>query len=309
MKIVAPPRIIFICSLLAVNAQCILAQDYLDLATFSYTTALNKSIEDSQEDNAIQEWNLNLDFPVPLNPKNVLITGITAGNIRVGLYPSPDPVTNLYAISMRLGINTTYSEQWAGTYLLIPKVASDFSSGFSRGKQIGAIGILTNTKTNRLKYMYGLYANSEEFGLLVVPIFGIYYKSENERFEANVLLPVKADLNYQLGAKTSAGLRFDGLGTSYDIQTPGFSDHYVTRASNELYTYGQVNLSASLLLRAKIGYAFFRNYKVYDSDDSIDLSLVGIFFGENRNILNQDIGDGFQFKTELIYRFNISKKK
>ena len=287
----------------------LMAQDYFDIASFSYTTALNRSFEDTVEDNAIQEWNLNLDVPLVLSPKNALITGISAGSINVGLYPSSMPSTNLYAISLRLGINTTYSEKWAGTYLIIPKVASDFTSGFSRGKQIGAIGLLTNTKTNKLKYTYGLFANSEEFGLLVVPIFGVYYKSENDLFEANVLLPVRVDLNYELSGTTSAGLRFDGLGTSYDIQNPGFNDHYVTRASNELYVYGQLKLTSSLLLRAKLGYAFFRNFKVYDSDETIDLSLVGIFFGDNRTILNRDIGDGFQFKTELVYRFDLSKRK
>jgi hypothetical protein len=309
MKLGVPIRIFIITSFLFGIGLSLTAQDYIDLATFSYTTALNRSFEDLTEDKAIQEYNLSLDFPIVLDAKNALITGISAGSIRVGLYPSSMPSTNLYAFSLRLGWNTTYSEKWAGTYLLIPKVASDFSSGFSRGKQLGAIGILTNTKTSKLKYMYGLYANAEEFGLLVVPIFGVYYKSENDLFEANVLLPVKVDLNYQLSTTTSAGLRFDGLGTSYDIQTPGFTDHYVTRASNELYAYGQLKITSSLLLRAKIGHAFFRNYKVYDSDATIDLSLVGIFFGENRTILNRDIGDGFQFKTELVYRFDLSKKK
>jgi hypothetical protein len=309
MKTWVPARIIVLFFFLVKSGPSLLAQDYIDLATFSYTTALNRSFEDTSEDRAIQEWNLNLDFPIVLDPKNALITGITAGSIGVGLYPSTMPRTTLYSLGLRLGWNTTYSEQWSGTYLLMPKVASDFSSGLSRGKQLGAIGLLTNTKTNRLKYTYGLYLNREEFGLLVVPIFGIYYLSENSLFEANVLLPVRVDLNYGLSATTSVGLRFDGLGTSYDIQNPGFNDHYVTRASNELYVYGQVKLTSSLLLRVKIGHAFFRNYKVYSTDDTIDLSLVGIFFGGDRTILNRDIGDGFQLKTELVYRFDLSKKK
>jgi len=311
MKTAVSARIIILFTFLAGYGQSLIAQEYIDLASFSYTTALNRSFEDIAQDKAIQEWNLNLDFPIVLNAKTTLVTGIAAGRIQVGLYPSSMPLTNLYALSLRLGINTIYSDKWSGTYLIIPKVASDFNSGFSRGKQLGAIGVLTNTKTSHLKYMYGLYANGEEFGLLVVPIFGVYYKSENSRFEANILLPIKADLNYQLGATTSYGLRFDGLGTSYDIQTPGFpgsTNNYVTRASNDLYVYGQFKITPSLLLRAKIGYAFFRNYKVYNADDTIDLSLVGIFFGDNRTILNTDIGDGLQFKTELVYRFDLSKK-
>ncbi len=286
----------------------LMAQDYLDIASFSYTTALNRSYEDGMVDNDIVEWNLGLDVPIPLTPSKVLITGFMANSIDVGLYPSPQPRTTLYALSMRLGWNTVYSEKWSGTYVFVPKVASDFTSGFSRGKQLGFIGLLTNTKSARLKYTYGLYTNTEEFGMLLVPLLGIYYRSPNDRWEYNFLLPARADINYRISKNTSTGFRFDGLGSSFSIQNPGFPDHYVTRSSLEFYGYGEVKVSPNLFLRAKIGYAYARNYRVYSSEDKISLSLVGIFFGDKRNSLNSDLEDGFQAMAKLIYRFNLSKR-
>ncbi|NNJ88650.1 MAG: hypothetical protein HKP53_04560 [Eudoraea sp.] len=302
-------RIIFLTGMLVCKALCLPAQDYLDLASFSYTTALNRSFEDLPNDKAIQEWNLTLDAPIVLSPKTALITGITAGSIRVGLYPSSAPITNLYTLSLRLGWNTVYSEKWSGTYLIVPKISSDFTSGFRNGKQIGFIGLLTNTKSARLKYMYGLYTNTEEFGFLIVPLAGIYFKSSNDLWTANLLLPARADINYRFNDNTSTGISFDGLGSSFSIQNTGFSDHYVTRSSLEFYGYGEFKVSPNLFLRAKFGYSYARNYRVYSQDDQVRLSLVGIFFGNKAASLNTDLEDGFQAKAQLIYRFDLSNRK
>ncbi|NER11327.1 hypothetical protein SAMN06265375_103317 [Muriicola jejuensis] len=285
------------------------AQEYLDLASFSYTTSFNSNVLDEDRDTSIQEWSLNVDLPLVLDEETALIFGLGSNKIDVELIPSPQPATELYSINLRLGINRVFSEKWTGTFLLIPKVASDFTSGFRKGNQIGAVALLSFKKHERLKYSYGFYVNKEEFGLLLVPILGVYYKSPNNRFEADVFAPARIDLNFGLGQRTSAGLRFDGLGSSFSIQNPGFQDHYVTRVSNDLYTYAQLAVTRNILLRAKLGYAFFRNFKVYENDDKIGLSLVGIFFGDNREILNQDIRDSFQFKMEMVYRFHFKSNK
>ncbi len=282
------------------------AQEYLDLASLSYTTSFNSNVLDEDRDTSIKEWNLNVDIPWVLDEDTALLLGMGTNKIDVELIPSPEPATELYSIALRMGINKVFSERWSGTFLLIPKVASDFTNGFRKGNQIGAVVLLTRKRDNRLKYSYGIYGNKEEFGLLLVPILGVYYKSPNDRFEADIFAPARVDLNLRLGEQTSAGLRFDGLGTSFSIQKPGYRDHYVTRVSNDLYTYTQYNLTPNILLRAKLGYSFFRNYKVYDNDEKIDLSLAGIFFGNDREILNQDIRDSFQFKLEMVYRFNFA---
>lgn len=307
MRSLLLPRFAVFCCIYLYSISPLLAQDYIDLASFSYTSSFERTLEDTNIEAAIQEWNINLDLPLVLNNENALIFGLSANTINVDLIPTPNPETNLYATTLRLGWNTTFNERWSGTFLLMPKVASDFSSGFRRGKQIGAVVLFTQTRTDRLKYLYGIYGNTEEFGLLLVPILGVYYKSADNLFEADVFLPVRVDLNYSLSNTVSAGLRFDGLGSSFSLQKEGFNDHYVTRASNELYLYGQYKITPSLLLRGKFGYSFFRNFKVYDNEDKIDLSLVGIFFGNDREILNQDLNDSFQFKLEMVYRFNLIK--
>jgi hypothetical protein len=188
--------------------------------------------------------------------------------------------------------------------MVIPKFASDFNDSFKRGFQMAFLGLLTRTKSDNLNYSLGLYTNTEEYGLQIVPLLGAYYLSKDNRLEINMLLPVLADIQYGLGEKTRLGMNFDGLGTSYALNSPGFSNTYINKSSNELFTYLQYAIQPSLLLRLKVGYAFFRAFKVYDEDDKISFSLSSIYFGDDRTVLNSGIQDGLIFKVSLLYRLH-----
>lgn len=285
------------------------AQDYIDIASVSYMTTPAATYEDGSSGSAINEWNIDLDFPIVLNEKTALLTGFSANQLQIRLNPTSIDRTSLNAISMRLGMHHTYSEKWDATYMIIPKIASDFTNGFSTGYQWAALALFSKTKSPRVKYTYGLYTNTEEYGLMIVPILGGYFKSADHLWEAKVLLPIKVDVNYMLRPSLRTGLVFDGLGTSYSLQNAEYADHYVNRASNELYGYLQHKVTPSIYLRAKVGYSFLRAYKVYDSDDTISFSTASIFFGDNRTVLNTDVTDGFQFKAELVYRFNFPSQQ
>jgi hypothetical protein len=167
--------------------------------------------------------------------------------------------------------------------------------------------VLTKTRTKKQSYSVGIFANTEEYGLQLVPLLGLYYLSTDNRFEANFLLPIRAELSYGLGANTRLGMRFDGLGTSYAVNSPPYPNTYVNKSSNELFAYLQYALGPSLLLRFNTGYAFFRAYKTYDTDDKIAFSIASIYFGDNRTILNSGLQDGLLFKFEAVYRFHFKE--
>ena len=155
-----------------------------------------------------------------------------------------------------------------------------------------------------LKYKFGVYANTENYGLLVVPLLGLYYLSPNQKFETNLNLPIIADANYKIGHKTWLGMKFDGLGTTYNLTAQNYtsSGAYVSKVSNELVSYLRFQLSKSIYLNTKIGYAISRSYGIYDTNDKVDWSLASIYFGDNRTQLNTNFKDGALFKIELLYR-------
>jgi len=153
-----------------------------------------------------------------------------------------------------------------------------------------------------LKYRYGLYANTEKYGVIVVPIFGLYYVSSNKKFEADLNLPIIADINYRIRNKLWLGMQFDGLGTTYNLNEQSYSVNgaYVSKTSNELVSYLRFQLSKSVYLNTKIGYAISRNYELYDANDKIDLALTSFYFGDNRTQLNERFKDGAIFKVALF---------
>ena len=189
--------------------------------------------------------------------------------------------------------------------MLFPKIASDLEGFTKEDLQLGLVTLLTFTKKENLKYKVGIYANTEKYGSMIVPLLGLYYLSPHKKFEANVTLPVAFDLNYELFHKTIMGVNFDGLSKTYNLNKPLYSskNEYVEKISNELFTYVRFELGKSLYLKTKAGYAISRTYKIYDSNDKIDLALSSFRFGDNRNQLNQNIKTGAIFKVELLYRF------
>jgi long-subunit fatty acid transport protein len=155
-----------------------------------------------------------------------------------------------------------------------------------------------------------MFANTENYGVILVPILGLYYLSANENFEANLNLPINGDLNYRVCKKAVIGMRFDGLGTTYNLHQSinNTNNAYVAKNSNELFNYLRFELTKSVYLNTKIGYALGRNYEVYDSNDKIDLAVSFFYFGDDRTQLNDNFKNGVIFKIELLYRIHFELK-
>ncbi|MFL1012813.1 DUF6268 family outer membrane beta-barrel protein [Flavisericum labens] len=282
-----------------------LAQNYFDIANISYTNTPSNDFEVSESQTTVEELALELNFPVVINEKTILLTGFFTNKTKVKL-DTNIPSHNLNVLGLNVGINKTLNDTWSTTFMLFSKIASDEIKLSKNNHQIAFLSLFTKKKRSDLKYRYGVYANTEKYGLIVVPIFGVYYLSNNKKFEANLNLPIIGDLNYRLNEKSWAGMRFDGLGTTYNLNNQNYSPNgaYVSKTSNELVGYFRYKLSKSLYVSAKAGYAIVRNYKVFDSEDKIDLALTAFYLGDNRTQLNERFKDGAIFKVELLYRLH-----
>ena len=281
------------------------SQNYLDIAKLSYTNTPNNSFENSNNKTTIEEFALELNFPIKLNEKTVILTSFYGNKTNLKLdYNTSNESLNV--IGLGLGINKTFNDKWSSTILVFPKLAADKLSFSGDNMQLGFLALFTNKKRENLKYKFGVYANTENYGLLVVPLLGLYYLSPNQKFEANLNLPIIADANYRIGNKTWLGMKFDGLGTTYNLTNQNYTSNgaYVSKVSNELVSYLRLQLSKSIYLNTKIGYAISRSYGIYDTNDKVDWSLASIYFGDNRTQLNTNFKDGVLFKIELLYRLH-----
>ena len=281
------------------------SQDYFDIAKFTYTNTPPNNFSTSNGQTTVEEIGLELNFPIPINNKTILLTGLFSNRTRVKLDAKMSH-TNLYVVGLNIGVNTIFNEQWSATFMNYSKLASDKITFSKKNLQAALLTLVTNKKRDDLKYNYGFYANTEKFGLLVVPIFGVYYVSPNKKFEVNLNLPIMADLNYKLRNNIWLGMKFDGLGTTYHINESIYSSSgaYVSKISNEIFGYLMFQLNNSLNINTKVGYAVRRNYEVYDANDKVKLTLGPFYFGDDRTRLNEGFENGVIFKVELLYRLH-----
>lgn len=280
------------------------AQNYFDIGSISYANTPSNKFENSSEQTGVEELELKLNFPVVIDEKNVLLTGLYANRIQVKLDPDFSGNTNLNTIGLILGLNHTYSEKWSATYMILPKISSDLNELSGKDFQLGLLSLFNYTKRSDLKYKIGLFANTERYSLSLLPLLGLYYQSPDKKLEANLTLPISADVNYQLFEKTKVGLNFDGLGSSYNVNKRLYidKDTYAVKSSNELFAYLMFQLGTSFYVKPKLGYSIFRTYKVFENNDKVDFSVGPFYIGDNRTQLNTNFEDGAIFKIEMVYR-------
>ncbi len=287
----------------------IIAQNYVDLAKIWYANTPLNQFDSSGVETRVQEMGLDVNLPIVLNERNAFLTGFTFGRSSARVSSENDNVSSIYTILLKLGLNIKHSDKWTGTYLFMPKLSSDLKNISRDDFQFGGLVLIDYKKRQKFKYRFGLYYNSELFGPYFVPLFGIYYKSPNDKFEINATLPVWLDLNYRLASWFKAGSNFSGLTRTFNINEPQFAENgeYLVKQSNEIFLYGQFEIQKSIIIQTKIGYSIGRRYSIYDETDKVGFGLLLFRFDDDRDQLNSEFADGLILRVRLIYRIFISE--
>lgn len=283
------------------------AQDYVDIFKLtSHNTTLG-NLKDNYETD-VNNLNMEVYYPTVLNEKLVLLTGFTAENTNLNLNQFSDR-SNLTMTRLNLGFKYQHSEKWSGTYVLLPKLASDFNGVDSNDFQLGAIAVFDYKTSETFKWKFGLYSSTENFGTTLTPLIGLWHRSKNEKFYINATLPIRMDMNYALTKNFSVGSDLLTSIKSYNLEQTT-SNFYVQEESIRLAMYASYGLlDNALLLRAKVGLDT-TDYGLYNSNDTIGVQVLTIQLGgDDRNRLNAEFDSSIFFGGDIIYRFDLNKKK
>ncbi|TXB65478.1 hypothetical protein FRY74_08635 [Vicingus serpentipes] len=305
MKLVLALKKLLVVLLFSVLPLFTFTQNYIDLVKFSYSaTPENKIKDDTLNLNSktqLIDFGIDLTAPIVLKNKNVFISGVVYEQTNLKTAKTNNLI---YTINPKIGYKTNHSENFSSTIILLPKLSSDLKKINGNHFQIGGLALFEKTKTKNFKYKFGAYYNHELFGPFAVPLLGFYYKSENQKFEANFTLPVYAGLNYRLKSWLNSGISFNSFVRSFyigDVQ-----NQYLVKTSNEIFALLQLHSKTThLIIEPQVGYSVGRSYRVYDSSDKVDFGFSAFKFGDDRKQLNQDFEDGLIFKVRLLYRFMI----
>jgi hypothetical protein len=284
------------------------SQEYIDLFSVNYGKSQKTNFENSSIDTYITTFQTNLTLPVVIDEKYTAITGVNFNSYNLQLFPESNN-NNLYSTTLRAGLRIAHSEKWSGVYLLLPKIASDYINLSTEDFYLGGVALLKYKRDENFGYSLGLYASTEAFGVTMTPLVGLYYHSPNRRFEMNFFMPNDADINYSLTDKTKIGFDFLGHGNSYKVTTDDLRSNYIQNNSIDFSTYvQQAVFDKRVLLRLKMGYSL-NQFRVYPIDQKLDLQILALKFGDNREKLFENKSNTLLLKVEAIYRFDLSKVK
>lgn len=285
------------------------SQNYVDILKMSASTTPDNTFDSSSTKTKLNELLVDLTVPVKINDGFSVLTGAIYEDIQTKLFA--DGIVKIFgSTTVKLGFNKQLTEKWSTTVVALPKIASDYNSFNNKDFQLGGIALFKFKKRDNLNFKTGLYYNSEIFGPFFVPMLGMYYQSPNKKFEANIMLPLQADVNYQVLPFMNVGVNFNGQIRTYHLNnvTDTNPNAYVAKATNELFGYLKFNFTKSISLQTKIGQSFGRSYKVYDYNDKVDFGLPATFIGPKRQQLNSNFSNGLIFQATLVYRISLEKK-
>lgn len=209
------------------------AQDYLDILKVSHSQATLGNVIDSLETD-VSNTNIELYMPIPITQKAVILAGFTYEKTGLGnmffdfgeaQYDFVDGSKNLIMTRFNLGMKIKHGNNWSGTYVALPKLASDFSNLGADDFQIGGLALLEKKYSSRKVLKFGAYVSSENFGTTVTPIIGLWYKSKNGKFYVNATLPIRADVNYSLTDAFSLGANLLSSVKSYNLSNERNSEY------------------------------------------------------------------------------------
>lgn len=282
------------------------AQLYLDLVKINAGTVYNSGFEDSDVENRISLLDISTIVPIPISKKVVLSTGVDVITQRLKLFPD-DSYRNLGLVAFKAGVTVRHTKKFSGTYVFIPKFASEGLNINSDNFFYGGVAILRYRKRENLTYQFSMYVGDEAWGPLIAPSFGFYYLSPNKKWEANVALPSNIDLGYHLNKRNTIGFSSRVLVKSYMLDDdPDHGQLYAESSNIEIGPYFQRKfMNDKLLLGFKAGYSLL-DYQVFSQNDKIPLRLSAIPISDDRTRLNSTLTSNFLVQLKLTYRLDLS---
>jgi hypothetical protein len=276
------------------------AQDYIDLVKVSYNQATLGNV-DNEAETEVGNFNLDVFAPIPITEKVVALAGVTYENTRLGLNHS-DVRTNLIMTRLTMGVKYAHGNDWSGTYVALPKLASDFENIGGDDFQMGGLVLLEKKYTRRYGLKFGLYASSENFGTTLTPLAGLWYKSKNNKFYINAVLPIRADVNYSITSNFSVGANLLTSIKSYNLSQAD-DLFYVQEESIRFSLFAAYGfMDDMLILRGRVGFDT-TDYGLYGEGDTIGVQvLTAPLGGDDRNRLNSEFDSAVFFGLDLIFR-------
>lgn len=242
-----------------------LSQPYIDIVNFRYLHS-PKSIESySGRSLSLQYFNFSTNLPITNPERKVMMlaspyadrwTLPMEGQKDLQLQSFALPVTTIFSLNEKWNLSTTII------------VRNNSSNTDKKDWQLGGAVITGRKKSDALTYRFGLYMNSEFFGIFIVPLAGIHWKI-NRNTQVFGLLPGNLVFEKKAGNKTYYGAGFRSMTNSY-----GHHEMYYRIDENQLGLYIDQHLTKNIVLNLEAGHSLFRKIRTgtrYQKGERLDV--------------------------------------
>lgn len=283
----------------------VFTQQKFTVAILDYMFSPNNTYEEKDTTSFTGYFSGSISYPIVLNEKSTIITGIRGNSWAVKYDPEQIWPTNFYSLGLTLGYNHKFTEDKSFVFVLLPRLNSDYKSINANAWQLGFLSTYNKRSSEKFLWKVGVYFNMEFFGPFVVPLFGLNW---NVSDKLNIVgdLPIWAKVNYQVSNPFALGVGYKALVGSYRLSGE-FNDAYISRFAIEPYLYLDFEVAKNIFLNGKVGYTMSRKYPVYAKDDQLDWQLSFMKFGDERTQLNPVINDGVFFEFGIAYKVDVPK--
>ncbi len=290
--------IVLLCGLFTVSSQ-----EKFTVAEFSYNFSPNNRYENSNLKSNIGYLSGVLNFPLFSNSNTTFLAGMRSNIWSVNYNAEQQWPVNYYSLGLTLTYNQKFSNDNSFLFVFIPRYNSDLLNPSSEAWQFGFLSYYTKRCSDRYLWKVGAYVNTEFFGILIVPVYGLIWNI-NSRLTLQGDLPIWAKLNYNTTKKVDVGFSYFALVTTYRLSGE-FNNDYTSRFAIEPVLYAETPIVPKLYLKGKVGYTLGRDFPIYAHDDKLDWKLTLVEFGNKRTPLNSSIKNGVFIEFSVVYKINV----
>jgi len=296
--------------LLFLSTSSLLAQQSIDLATFSYRFGPSQPYENNQGNARETGLMTNFKIPVVINESSIWYTDLTYQQFNIDYsdnVPGSIMPIGVHGIILQTGWVRKFNEKNAMQILIVPRFMSDLNQVDIKHFQLGAIGLYEVKYQEDLTMRYGLMYNREKFGKMFVPLVYLDWIVA-PKWSISGLLPIFAKINYHATEKLTLGFSHFGLITSFQIGDPTYSNDYIERQSIDLTLFGRYKFWGGLCFEARAGFAVGRSYLQFAEGDEMEFRVAILSFGDDRTRKNIAFDPGPILDVRLVYNLDLSSR-
>ncbi|QEC68447.1 hypothetical protein FRZ67_14455 [Panacibacter ginsenosidivorans] len=261
------------------------AQPYVDPLNIRYTHAFKGK---NKPATPFQHLYLGSDLPVKLKNNALFVFSPFYESWNIDSADKKDFLPEVSSIAFPIIAQIPLQNKSLSlTLAAIPKFNSEGLKLNGNTFQMGGIATINYKYNETLKYKLGVYVNSDQFGLFVIPLGGVDWKINAHNYLFG-LLPGRLTYEHKITDHFYTGVNFRALTFSYLLN----NGSYLRIDDNQLSAYLDCYATKNVVISTEAGYGIMRKLRAGN--------------GHNKNYTTDyNWGDGLFVKLCASYRIRL----